>query len=317
MLLITALGWMASCNRTPELQEEGRSIYSFRTPETQINRQESKGAVFSSLVKEEIPPAGEFHYTAEKYDRIGDLLHDDLSTIAAKEGQSIQNPVASPPLQSNASVSGPFEPTRWIFSIDFDNDIFANTDYYYTNGTGFRLVTPFADNSPLTHILPGMRHASVDLNGFSIRQNMYTPVNPDVSEIQYGDHPFVATMTLGQFREVYDLEKKIAFKSSIIFGVLGKSALGAEVQSTLHNIHPVGWINQVNSDFILNYNFAVSKALISNPVYELNVTGSADIGTLYDNITGGVDMRIGRFMPVYRGPISVFGLKAPGNKWQY
>ena len=316
MLLIAASGWIASCSRSPDLRQEKEPVYPHRTQEIQIGRQESKEAV-RSLVKSDIAPAGEFHYTAEKYDRIGELLHNDLNTIASKEVNGIQHTVTSPSMQGMASLPGSFEPTRWIFRIDFDNDIFANTDYYYTNGTGFSLVTPFADNSPLTHILPGLKNASVDLNGFSIRQNMYTPVNPDVSEIQYGDHPFAATMTLGQFREVYDIEKKVAFQSSIIFGVLGKGALGAEIQGALHNIHPVGWVNQMNSGFILNYSFAVSKALISNPVYELNVKGAGNIGTLYDNITGGIDMRIGRFMPVYRGPISVFGLKTPGNKWQY
>jgi len=316
VLLIAAMGWIASCNRTRDLQEEEKAVYLHRTPGTQISRQESKNAV-PSLVKTDIPSTGEFHYTTEKYDRIGELLHDDLNTIASQEGKGIQHTVISPSLQGYNSLPGSFEPTRWIFRIDFDNDIFANTDYYYTNGTGFQLITPLADNSPLTYILPGLKNATVDLNGFSIRQNMYTPVNPDVSEIQYGDHPFAATMTLGQFREVYDIEKKIAFRSSIIFGVLGKGALGAEIQGALHNIHPVGWVNQINSDFILNYNFTVSKAIISNSLYELNLTGSADIGTLYDNLTGGVDMRIGRFMPVYRGPISVFGLKTPGNKWQY
>jgi hypothetical protein len=209
------------------------------------------------------------------------------------------------------------ERIRWIFRILFDNDIFANTDYYYTNGTGFQLVTPFADNSPMAHILPGLKHATVDLNGFSIKQNMYTPINPDITEIQYGDHPFGATLTLGQFREVYDFEKKLSFKSSITFGILGKGALGAEIQSALHNIHPVGWVNQINTDFILDYNFTVSKAIVSTPFYELNVTGSTHVGTLYDNACGGLDMRIGRFIPVYKGPVSMFDLKTPGSKWQY
>jgi len=315
VFFIAALGWMVSCNRTSNVQQEKAVVIAPHKTVLQISRQESKNAV-NSVVKEITSNAGEFHYTTTKYDRIGDLLHNDLNTLVSREHRGIQNKINTPYTPGFTSTES-YRETKWIFRILFDNDIFANTDYYYTNGTGFQLVTPFANNSPMTYILPGLKNAAIDLNGLFIRQNMYTPVNPDVTEIQYGDHPFGATLTLGQFREVYDMEKKLAFKSSITFGVLGRGALGAEIQSALHNIHPVGWVNQINSDLILNYSFAVSKAVVSSPLYELNVTGAADIGTLYDNIRGGLDMRIGRFMPVYRGPISVFGLNTPGNKWQY
>ncbi|NOX85711.1 MAG: lipid A deacylase LpxR family protein [Chlorobi bacterium] len=315
VFLIAAMGWMVSCNRTQDVRQEKEVYVAPEKPVSPIERQVSKSAV-NSLVNKDVPRAGEFHYTATKYDRIGDLIHNDLNMLATREGHVIQNILTSP-TTPGSSLTDTFEPTQWIFRIDFDNDIFANTDYYYTNGTGFQLITPFLNNSPMTYILPGLKNATIDLNGFFIRQNMYTPVNPDVTEIQYGDHPFGATLTLGQFREVYDLEKKLVFKSKITFGVLGKGALGAEIQSALHNIHPVGWVNQINSDFILNYSFTVSKAVVSSPLFELNLSGAADIGTLYDNIRGGTDIRIGRFIPVYRGPISVFGLNTPGNKWQY
>ncbi len=281
----------------------------------QVDKMKSRGHV-NSIGKKDILPDKDFHYTASKVEKIGELLHEDLNSIASREKSNIENEVA---FSGGLQVFNPqnLVQTHWIFRIIFDNDIFANTDYYYTNGTGFQLVTPLATGSPLTHILPGLKHAQTDLNGFSITQNMYTPVNPDVTEVQKGDHPFAAYLTLGQFREVYDLEKKLAFKSKITFGVIGQGALGKEVQSTIHHIHPVGWVNQINNDIILNYNFTVSKTVVSSSLYELNVSAAANAGTLYDNVSGGLDMRIGRFMPVYRGPLSIFGLNTPGNKWQY
>jgi len=306
--------WLTACN--PLINEKTEKI-SNRPVKTlfQVGKIESRDQV-NSITNNNISPKNEFHYTASKVEKIGELLHEDLNSIASRKKSNIENDVA---FSGRLQVFNPQNPvkTHWIFRIIFDNDIFANTDYYYTNGTGFQLVTPLAKGSPLSHILPGMKDAQIDLNGFSITQNMYTPVNPDVTEIQYGDHPFAAYLTLGQFREVYDLEKKLSFKSKITFGVIGQDALGKEVQGTIHNIHPVGWVNQINNDLILNYNFMVSKAVVSSSLYELNVTGTANIGTLYDNVSGGLDMRIGRFIPVYRGPVSIFGLNTPGNKWQY
>lgn len=314
LFVAAASWWLTACNPLTDQKTEKISNRPVRTL-FRVGKMESRDQV-NSITKNDISPKKEFHYTASKVEKIGELLHEDLNSIASREKSNIENDVAFSVGLQVFNVQKPFR-TKWIFRIIFDNDIFANTDYYYTNGTGFQLVTPLANDSPLSHILPGMKDAQIDLNGFSITQNMYTPVNPDVTLIQYGDHPFAAYLTLGQFREVYDLEKKLSLKSKITFGVIGQDALGKEVQSTIHNIHPVGWVNQINNDIILNYNFTVSKAVVSSSLFELNVSGTTDIGTLYDNVRGGLDMRIGRFIPVYRGPLSVFGSHRPGDKWQY
>ncbi len=190
-----------------------------------------------------------------------------------------------------------------ILKVHFDNDIFNNTDYYFTNGAQISLITPLAKRTPLIHILPKLRNRQVDIGGFSITQNIYTPTNPDVSDVMDGDRPFSSYLTLGQFRESYNFSRNLSIKSSLNIGVLGPAALGDYVQSSIHEIEPIGWDNQIQNSLVLNYHLQIEKGLFSNPNLEVNLVGKADIGTLYNRGGGGLNIRLGSFTPVYWGSL--------------
>lgn len=188
-----------------------------------------------------------------------------------------------------------------ILKVVFDNDIFNNTDYYYTNGVNIELVTPLANRSPLAGLLVGLRGSQINLYGFSITQNIYTPTNPDIDEISIGDRPFSAFLTLGQFKESYNLQKNISIKSSINFGVIGPASMGGVVQSSIHNIEPAGWDNQIKNSLIIDYSIKLDKGIISTPHLEINVTAGGNLGTVFNKIAGGLYFRAGSFIPVFRG----------------
>lgn len=246
---------------------------------------------------------------------IGRLVDADIQEVVTKQS-TIENKSWTSIFYSSSNPPVKFK-SRWQVSIVFDNDIFDNRDYYYTNGFRIDLVAPILDRSPLKHILIGSKKAQIELNGFSFRQNMYTPTNPDVEEILVGDRPFSAYLTIGIFRETFNLRRRIHIKSELNIGIIGSSALGREVQAQIHEIEPVGWPNQIHNDFVLDYNIRISKGIVSMPIIEFNVVGKANIGTLYNKIGGGLDMRFGHFMPVYRGPLSVFEFINPGARLQY
>ena len=44
------------------------------------------------------------------------------------------------------------------FTATWDNDLFVNTDIYYTNGAGFELYHPLISASQFTRILPGLNY---------------------------------------------------------------------------------------------------------------------------------------------------------------
>lgn len=207
--------------------------------------------------------------------------------------------------------------TRWMLRLNIDNDIFNNTDYYYTHGSNIELITPFASKSPLNKILAATKKRDLDFSGFSLTQNIYTPVDPDAADIQTGDRPFAAYLTVGQFREVHDFQKHIYLKSSIEFGIMGPSSLGGKFQSSIHEIPPLGWQNQINDDFIINYTIYVQKGILNKKFFEFDITGSASLGTLTTHAGGGFNMRIGTFADDYWGPVSMFGKRPSTGKYQF
>jgi len=198
-----------------------------------------------------------------------------------------------------------------VLSIIFDNDIFNNTDYYYTNGVNIELTTPLALRSPISQLLVGLPGSQINMHGFSIKQNIYTPVNPDIEDVSIGDRPFSAFLTIGQFRESYNLQKNLSVKSSLNFGVLGPASMGGVVQSSIHEIEPLGWNNQIKNTFILDYSLKLEKGVISTSNVELNLTTGANIGTIFNKINTGFYFRFGSFIPVLKG------IKTYDNTFQY
>ncbi len=246
---------------------------------------------------------------------------NDLGKLVNKEltGSVLHDPDKN---QLNANAT-PAEhdyqphPTRGQISIVFDNDIFANRDFYYTNGLKIIVAIPGMNHSPINKVLAGIPRAAIEFSGLTISQNIYTPTNPDTSIVLYGDRPFASYLAFGQFRETFDLTRKLRMRSELNVGALGPASFGRQVQSSIHEIEPVGWQNQVENDMVISYSFELEKGLISNSALEINVTGMATAGTLYNKMGGGFYLRTGNFMPVYRGPFSYFENVNPGGRYQF
>ncbi len=192
-----------------------------------------------------------------------------------------------------------------IFQITFDNDIFDETDYYYTNGIRFSLITPAAKRVLLNKLLIGDRTSDIVLSGFSLRQNMYTATNPETPVILKGDHPFAGYLVFGHFLQTVDFDKRLSIFSEINLGVIGPASLAASIQRGVHEKYPAGWDYQISNDLIINYTLRLEKSLISNKNIELNATSRLNTGTLYDDLSAGMFFRTGYFTPVYKGiPLS-------------
>jgi hypothetical protein len=257
-------------------------------------------------------------YRTEQKKNTSRLVNSNLQNIAPRnaalqnESKAIRFPIENPSI-----LDMPDENSKWALRIIFDNDIWDNTDYYYTNGVAVELLTPLAKNSPVNKILLGTKAADIELNGFSIRQNMYTPTNPDVSEILINDRPFSAFLTIGHFRETYHIQKKLHIKSALDIGVLGPASLGGTIQTGLHTEEPVGWQNQIQNSFVINYFVSIEKGILQTPGFEFNVRGSATVGTLFNKAGGGFTLRLGRFIPVYRGPVKLLSTSVKSKPLQF
>ncbi|MBC2595694.1 lipid A deacylase LpxR family protein [Ruficoccus amylovorans] len=166
------------------------------------------------------------------------------------------------------------------FSFKWENDTFAGTDKWYTNGLEFNWTladvrtwdTPtdseawaqgnFSSKLPdwaqfLVSTLPFSE--DYDNNqyrvGFSFGQNMYTPANIRIAAPQPNDRPWAGWLYLAPSFIVQGENRMDVFELS--FGVVG-SWSGAEAtqkfihDDILHTTQPMGWSNQLANEFAFN-----------------------------------------------------------------
>jgi hypothetical protein len=177
-------------------------------------------------------------------------------------------------------------------SIIFDNDIFSNTDYYYTSGQAIELYHPGLRVLPTSILLPSAGKGSVDLYSLGLRQTLYTPIDPDKTDIQHGDRPFSSYLVLGHSRFSNNASRHLRVTSRLDLGVIGPAALGGYVQKSMHEIEPVGWQNQISNDLAANYMIEIEKGLSLNSSIELLGRARGDLGTIHTNVSTGASMRI-------------------------
>ena len=216
-------------------------------------------------------------------------LEDPLETGGGTDhpsGLNIRNS-ASTSLFQKYEVS-----TEKYFNIIFDNDIFSNTDYYYTNGVTLELWHPGLRILPTSYLLLNGGKNSVNHYSLSLTQTLYTPIDPDQTEVQVGDRPFASCLFLTHSNVSNNAFKKIRVTTGIDLGVIGPAALGGFVQKTIHNIKPEGWQNQISNDLILNYTIQLEKGIALSRNVEFIARLSGQAGTLYDNLGVGASIRI-------------------------
>lgn len=177
-------------------------------------------------------------------------------------------------------------------SVTFDNDIFSNTDYYYTSGLNIELFHPSLRILPTARLLPAAGKGSVNHFSISLTQTLYTPIDPDKADVQHGDRPFASFLVLGHSRVSNNPVRKLRLTSRINIGVIGPAALGGTVQKTLHDIEPVGWQNQITNDLLLNYFIKAEKGIRLGSHAELIGMVSAEAGTLKTNLSAGGGVRL-------------------------
>lgn len=178
-------------------------------------------------------------------------------------------------------------------TIIIDNDLFDYTDYYYTSGQSIEFYHPALSASPLSYLLPGMR-GSVNYHSLSLTQSLYTPRELEIDSILSGDRPFASYLILSHKKYSLNPLNRSRMESRLDLGVIGPNSLGQAAQDIIHTNKPVGWANQVTNDFVLNYGLKYEKSIYENNCFEMAWFGGGQAGTLYDNLSGGLFLQIGK-----------------------
>ena len=190
---------------------------------------------------------------------------------------------AAPTLRANTQCERP----AGLFSIYFENDIFANTDQNYTNGVKLAWVSPplsqyrnnrylqpwqrfVIDNLSFANdILTGDRGDSekatvcdqfglraVDSGGvfrrvaFSLGQNIYTPENIAASHLISDGRPYAGWLYASAAFHTYD--KRRLDVMEVQLGVVGPWSGAQPVQTIVHRLRgnqkPNGWEHQLSNE---------------------------------------------------------------------
>lgn len=176
--------------------------------------------------------------------------------------------------------------------IDFENDIFTNTDYYYTNGVRIGFTHPVL-SFPGNRLFPKAGIRSINEYGLSLSQKMYTGVDPETDKIIFTDRPFAGTLIAEYFRTSVDYEQKILINGSIQFGVIGKPSLASWIQKILHEKFPAGWDGQIRTDLLLNYNLKLDYQIHKSNLMQAQLLTEVRAGSYKTNAATGLRFIIG------------------------
>ncbi len=194
------------------------------------------------------------------------------------------------------------------FQLFVENDMWAHTDRYYTNGIKFGIGAPLdLLQKPADWLVQrfGPDVAEGIHVGMFLGQNMYTPRNITVAAPQPYDRPWAAWLYLGAVAQKATEGRLDTAEFDL--GLTGPAALGRQIQTRWHDLigvhEPQGWANQAPSEpgFSLTY---LQKRRYGNDTVDLVPHFGVTLGTIMDLARAGGIVRIGQRMTGF-GPDTI------------
>lgn len=211
----------------------------------------------------------------------------------------------------------------WTFSFGYENDLFADTDRFYTNGIQLNWVSPelewfedldwfkqdtflgrqarnFIDILPFSSDPDRQRHLS-----FSLGQKMFTPQDIVSRGLVVNERPYAGW-----------LYGDIAFHSKnqrrldtfeIQLGIIGDISLAEEAQDLVHSIRGIdkanGWDNQLENEVGLALIYDRKQRLIRRTDmvgllgFDTIMHGGVALGNVFTHLNTGAEFRFGWNIP--------------------
>lgn len=180
--------------------------------------------------------------------------------------------------------------TSKYISLNIDNDIFTNTDYYYTHGTSISFM---GLGHRFYRFLPGLGYFANEIYGIALHQDLYTPINPEATDLLPNDRPFAGLLYLRFIKNSILPRNGMQLKSEWIMGMIGPSALGDKIQQSIHELEPTGWAYQIKDDLLINLNVAIEKQLLHKRFVEISGETGIRLGTLKTGISASAQFKAG------------------------
>ena len=185
------------------------------------------------------------------------------------------------------------------FAIAYENDFFAYTDYYYTQGVQLSYNHPKLSRGFLSKLMLKLDSAQA-ITGIAAEGDCYTPTSILSDTIITGDRPFAASVMphyyMSTKRGIFGLSTRLTI------GILGPAAGGYEIQKGIHentgNPVPHGWQYQIANTPIINYEIGGTQHLFFEKhtgLFSVDAFCKISAGTYLDKIAAGLDLKLGIF----------------------
>ena len=158
-----------------------------------------------------------------------------------------------------AEATKPPAPVNSV-SMVFENDLFFDTDRYYTNGVSvaFATSTPVLPRklwNGLDELLSFGRKETRSGYGFELAQQMATPRDITIAAPQPEDRPWAGLLTVAPSYHLEGGDRLSSFK--FVLGVTGPWSLADEAQDFVHRVRalnrPKGWDNQIPNEVVFGW----------------------------------------------------------------
>ncbi|OJJ13991.1 hypothetical protein BKI52_44810 [marine bacterium AO1-C] len=194
--------------------------------------------------------------------------------------------------------------TQWVLGqplpqqaihFQYDNDLFTQTDQYYTQGIRLQYTTNQLKRFFLNRVLLGLpNHSQItSRRSIKLQHAVFTPTDLGVAQPLRNDRPYAGYLTLTYSQQQIDTEHQQVLMSGIQVGTIGRPAFAEGMQKTIHDIvngeQPQGWDNQIASEQLLGYQIYYQKAILGKINHShLHLLGQINTGNLLTNALLGV-----------------------------
>ena len=168
--------------------------------------------------------------------------------------------------------------------LSYANDVFAQTDRYYTQGVEFQLWHPRLHRVDVLRLLSPIALRQISYSA-AVIHDTYTPSTIRSDSILRGDRPYAALAAVRfEGYSTNGVTRRSTLSASVTLGVIGPPAGGREIQTAIHratgDFIPLGWQHQIRTDALVNYGLEYQGVLLRRRRLDLRALASADAGTL-------------------------------------
>ncbi len=218
--------------------------------------------------------------------------------------------------------------------VEYENDLFAGQDRYYTSGV--RLTRVAVARQPpdwldaLARRFPGFGEADALPYSLSIGHNIYTPADIENPQLPPADRPYAGWLH-AQFA-TGTTHPGGADRLRIGLGLVGPAAMGKQVQQGIHRVigadRPTGWSSQLRNEPTLLLGYDRFRRLIDRVEPEqfgadLSALGGITLGNAHTHLAAGGFFRIGHNLAEDYGPPRITPASSgtayfrpePGQSW--